>query len=263
MATYTEFGREVLLNTGMRSDVEVIPHGTNIHDFYEMDHKFARKRLNLDPDTWYVFNGNRNQPRKRYDILTKGYAEFLSMIPSDAKVSFFAHGGITNSGGWNVAALLEREMIDRGLDPKRPILSQYTNKPYPQNMVSKKMLNIIYNAMDVGINTCQGEGWGLVNTEHAVTGVPQIVPDHSSLGELFADGRGLIMPTSWWETERPYLIERGIIDPHDVAKALHYAYTHRKEMTKIGQKAQKYFLSKELSWDHASDLMLKWITDRV
>lgn len=260
-ATYTEFGRKVLLDTHLRGDIKVIPHGTNTKDFFEMDRGFARGRLNLDPDTYYIFNGNRNQPRKRYDLLVKGYAEFISWQPRDAKISFFCHGGMNNNNGWNVPAMLERELTKWRVPLDRPLLSQYTNKPYPHNMVSIQMLNIMYNAMDVGINTAQGEGWGLVNSEHAVTGVPQIVPDHASLGELFADKRGLLMPVSWYDTERPYLIERGILNPHDIAKALDWAYKNQDKMAEMGRKAQKYFTSPELSWEHVSQTMLEWIEE--
>ena len=34
----------------------------------------------------------------------------------------------------------------------------------------------MYNVGDIGINTCDGEGFGLCNFEQAGVGVPQIVP---------------------------------------------------------------------------------------
>jgi len=259
VATYTEFGKGVLEDAGIMQPIKVINHGTNTGDFFSMNQRYARKLLGIRPEPYLVFNGNRNQPRKRYDLMVKGFARFISNFPND-DIGLFAHGGLRNSGGWNVPALLERELQKHDIDiHNRNILYQYTDKPYPHNMVSKKVLNQIYNAMDVGINTCQGEGWGLVNSEHAVTGVPQIVPEHSSLGELFAHGRGYLMPVTYWDTERPYLIERGIVDPEDIADALSYMYENREEAQKMGVRAKEFFTSKELSWSYVAEEMRKWI----
>jgi len=41
------------------------------------------------------------------------------------------------------------------------------------------------HACDVGVNTCKGEGFGLVNFEHAACRVAQVVPNHTSCKELF------------------------------------------------------------------------------
>jgi len=260
VATYTQFGKTVLENAGLPHKVKVINHGTNMSDFFPMDKTEARRELGLRDDVFLVFNGNRNQSRKRYDIMVKGFSEFLKGKPKN-KVGLFAHGGLRPSNGWNVPALLEREMQQNNIDTEQKVLYQYTDKPYPQNMVTKKKLNIIYNAMDVGINTCMGEGWGLVNTEHAVTGVPQIVPNHSSLGELFAKERGFLIPVSYWETERPYLIERGIVSPKHVAKTLNNVYSDYDFALERGQKAREFFTRKELTWNYVANEMLEWIQE--
>ena len=70
------------------------------------------------------------------------------------------------------------------------------------------MLNIIYNAADVGVNTCKGEGHGLVNHEHAACGVAQVVPNHTSLKEIF-EGAGV-------------LIENAFIDDTVVSELVNY-----------------------------------------
>lgn len=258
VATYTEFGKSVLENAGVMQNVKVIPHGTNTNDFYPMNKSKARAELGLRDDVFMVFNGNRNQPRKRYDLMVKGFAKFLKGKPKN-QVGLFAHGGLRPSNGWNVPALLEREMQLNGVDTSQKVLYQFTDKPYPHNLVSKQTLNTIYNAMDVGINTCMGEGWGLVNSEHAVTGVPQIVPNHSSLAELFANERGFLIPVSYWETERPYLLERGIVSPTNVARVLNSVYENPKLAEERAQKARQYFVSNRLSWNTVAHTMKDWI----
>ncbi len=45
-------------------------------------------------------------------------------------------------------------------------------------------LNTIYNACDVGMNTSEKEGWGLIAFEHGATRSPQVVPNHGACTEL-------------------------------------------------------------------------------
>jgi glycosyltransferase involved in cell wall biosynthesis len=62
-------------------------------------------------------------------------------------------------------------------------------------VVGDERLNQIYNACDVGLNTCEAEGWGLVSFEHAATGAPQVVPAGSACAELWGDA-GTLVPTT-------------------------------------------------------------------
>ncbi len=41
-------------------------------------------------------------------------------------------------------------------------------------------INDIYNMCDIGVNTSEGEGYGLCQLEHLQTGAPQIVTDVGS-----------------------------------------------------------------------------------
>ena len=65
------------------------------------------------------------------------------------------------------------------------------------------MLNTIYNCADVGVNTCKGEGWGLVNFEHAACRVAQVVPGHTSCKEIF-EGYGRLIKCPHIDTETNY-----------------------------------------------------------
>jgi glycosyltransferase involved in cell wall biosynthesis len=59
--------------------------------------------------------------------------------------------------------------------------------------VSKERLNLIYNCADVGLNTSEGEGWGLVNWEHAATRTPQIVPYNASTPNVWEPGTAMFI----------------------------------------------------------------------
>jgi glycosyltransferase involved in cell wall biosynthesis len=118
--------------------------------------------------------------------------------------------------------------------------------------VSDEKLNIIYNATDVGINTSIGEGWGLVNWEHAATGKPQIVPNHSALTEIW-QGSAKLIPTIM-----PQMIERvntvGMVpDLRALISTLEWAYhdwryEDGKELKALGQKGYEHTQEERFTW---------------
>jgi glycosyltransferase involved in cell wall biosynthesis len=180
---YTEFGANETITAGAQKPITVIPHGVTSGQFYPKNKLECRKELGLKPDEFIVFNGNRNQFRKRIDITISAFAKFAINRP-DARL--YLHMGGKDQG-WDVMPLFAREMARQGLDPNNRIIMTAPT-PNPPN-VEVEFLNTIYNAVDVGVNTCKGEGWGLVNFEHAACRVAQVVPDHTSCKEIF-DGTG-------------------------------------------------------------------------
>jgi hypothetical protein len=71
---YTEFGAQETINAGFQKAVTVIPHGLTQNQFFPIDKKEARKKLGLNEDDFIVFNGNRNQFRKRIDITISAWS---------------------------------------------------------------------------------------------------------------------------------------------------------------------------------------------
>ena len=79
--SYTEFGAHEFIAGGINKPVAVIPHGVTRGQFYPMDKSEARKKLSLRDDIFIVFNGNRNQFRKRIDITIEAFAKFAKDKP--------------------------------------------------------------------------------------------------------------------------------------------------------------------------------------
>jgi hypothetical protein len=52
------------------------------------------------------------------------------------------------------------------------MLVDTASKPLPDSAI-----NELYNASDIGVNTSDGEGFGLCQIEHLYTGAPQLVTD--------------------------------------------------------------------------------------
>jgi D-inositol-3-phosphate glycosyltransferase len=90
----------------------------------------------------------------------------------------------------------------------------------------------LYNAADVGLNTCIGEGFGLCNMEHAALGRPQIVSKVGGLADIFADGGAILVEPRTWIRAATCLDEHsgdlGICDAVDYAAAMSL-YFHDRE----------------------------------
>lgn len=240
--SYTEFGAHEFVKGGIRNPIAVIPHGVTPGQFYPKDKAECRRALGLPEDLFIVFNGNRNQFRKRIDITIQGFAQFAVDKP-DARL--YLHMGMKDQG-WDVMGVFGREMSKVGLDPNGRIIMT-TQTEGPPN-VSVDMLNTIYNACDVGVNTCKGEGWGLVNFEHAACKVPQIVPDHTSCKEIF-DGYGELIRCDHVDVDVNYAREMPCPSADHLTEILNSMYHDSKRRKEVGEACYKRVTDSQFSWD--------------
>lgn len=256
LITYTQFGKEELQRMGYTKPIDVVGHGTDFSKFFPIDRAECRKELGVPEDVFIVFNGNRNQPRKRIDLTIKGFVKFAKDKP-DARL--WLNMGKKDMG-WDVVPLMKRVARDEGYDPTgKLILTSPNFSTY--NCLPVEQLNKVYNAVNVGVNTCHGEGWGLVNTEHAATGVAQVVPDHTSLQEIF-DGVRRIKVESW-ETDRNYGLERGQPSPDDLASILNYYYRNPEALQIAGEWCGSRIREKQFTWPYIQKTMLRIIEEEL
>jgi glycosyltransferase involved in cell wall biosynthesis len=218
--SFTEFGAYEFIKAGMRKPISVIPHGLDTACFYPMDKSEARKRLGLTDDTFIVFNGNRNQFRKRIDITISAFAKFAVGRPD---TRLYLHMGLKDQG-WDIMPLFAREMQKNGLDPNNRIIMS-ANTSNPPN-VEVDLLNAIYNAADVGVNTTKGGGWELVNFEHAACCVAQVVPNHTSTKEIF-EGYGKLIRCDHIDVDTNYGREMPCPSDEHLAELLTELYEDR------------------------------------
>jgi glycosyltransferase involved in cell wall biosynthesis len=80
MGTYTQFGLEEIRKAGCELPCDVISHGINHTNFFPLDKSECRKALGIEDNLFVVFNGNRNQPRKRIDLTIKAFIEFAPIL---------------------------------------------------------------------------------------------------------------------------------------------------------------------------------------
>jgi len=242
---YTEFGAKEVVAAGYQKPIAVIPHGITKGQFYPMDKTKARKRLGLSDDIFVVFNGNRNQFRKRIDITAEAFAKFAVDKPD---TQLYLHMGLKDQG-WDVMPLFARAMSRVGLDPNgRIILTSQTEGP-PN--VEVDFLNAIYNSADVGVNTCKGEGHGLVNHEHAACRVAQVVPDHTSTKEIF-EGYGKLIRCDHVDVDTNYAREMPCPSSNHLAEILTELYEDRELLDDVAQRCYERATSRYYDWDYVA-----------
>jgi D-inositol-3-phosphate glycosyltransferase len=257
---YTQFAlREVekavdLLRNGQPgfefAEIRVIPHGIDPKVFYpyanrklgqpiSAGRRLARERLFKESDfadAFIVLNANRNQPRKRIDITIKGFSLFARNKPPSVKL--YLHMGVEDCG-WNIVLMAKRH----GIEDRLILTADMPDLP----VVSNDVLNCIYNACDVGINTSIGEGWGLVSFEHAATGAGQIVPRHSACEELWRDSALMLEPCMTLTTERS-LTEVHFVTPEEVASSLNQLYEDPALLADISARSFATSTRLEYNW---------------
>ena len=232
-------------------DFDTIPHGVDTDVFkplfgaLEGDRSEAKKRLFPEGeeyhDSFVVFNGNRNQPRKRIDTTMKGFALFAKDKPANVKL--YLHMGTTDVG-WDIIEMATRLNIDNRLI----LTSQDKNLPSE----SPERQNMIYNACDVGINTATGEGWGLVSFEHAATGAAQLIPNHSACSELW-QGFAEMMEPSYSLTTPDIMTEAWFLTEETVASGIQALYDDPKLKRERDRQALEVATLPEYQWSRIGD----------
>lgn len=241
--TYTPFGRDVISKAVRGLDPIIIPHGIDTKYFYPINKSKRVIKQELYPnkpelydDSFIVLSANRNQPRKRLDIAMKAFALFAENKPANVKL--YMHCGIRDSH-IDIIRLAKRYNIDNRLIISGNVLGV--------QRVSIEKLNLIYNATDIGVNTSVGEGWSLTQIEHAVTGAPQVVPNHSALSNIYADCGLLVEPRTEIVLDR-IMTTGKIVFPEDVAVRFEELYQNKDLYKKLSEKSIAKFTSEEFSW---------------
>jgi hypothetical protein len=115
----------------------------------------------------------------------------------------------------------------------------------PQQLTDKDV-NVLYNCADIGLNTCDGEGFGLCNFEHGAIGIPQVIPQVGGFRDYFNLENSFIVKPKWsYYSDNSRDIVSGeaeICDIDDIIRMLEHAYENKDKLEKFGQKARKYIL---------------------
>lgn len=241
---WTEFALNEARLGGYEGPAVVIPLGVDTRVYYPMPSSEARQRRLGNPmkDKFIVGNVNRNQPRKRWDLTLRYFAEWLKQSRVD-NAYLFLHTAPTGDTATNV----------KWLAKYYGVLSRLAlMEPPTWYGLSENAMRDTYNCFDVQVSTTQGEGFGLTTFEGMACGVTQIVPNWSALGELCRDVAYLV-PCSSTAIGPPYVnVIGGVADEAAFIQALHHAYTDTEFRNARAVAGLQHV--KKFNWEHIGKL---------
>lgn len=243
---FTPYWKEVALKLGITKPIYMFPHGFDHNLYYPIPQNIARLYNNYDENDFMVLNLNRNQPRKRWDITMVAWANFIVKYynNNDFKRDIKLVIATNHETYWDLFDILENEI-------------KFTNVPWefakktlvtidnPQKL-SDREINILYNSCDIGLNTADGEGFGLCTFEGLALGKPQVASYVGGMREFInEDYSFIIKPTSYLYLDTKTAGIGGkaeLVSPQDCADVFWKYFTDSNLLEEHGKKARKHIL---------------------
>jgi len=275
VVTFTPYWRDVAKELGIKRPLYVFPHGFDPMLYFPIPRDLARAYCVLPSNAFVILNLNRNQPRKRWDHTIMAFVDVIARHlalkerttktnPSKVVRPIKLMVATQMDGFWNLWSILEHQLGMRGIpfDVGKDYISTLAK---PQQM-SDFEINVLYNACDVGLNTCEGEGFGLCQFEHAAVGNPQVAPNIGGFKEFLNNTNSTLVNTKW-----NYYIDKQrdgiggyaeVSDPKDIADAIWKYYQNPALVAKHGKKARADIL-RNYRWETMVDHFHRVLKDVV
>jgi glycosyltransferase involved in cell wall biosynthesis len=254
--TFSPFWKKCLKDQGITRPLDIFLHGFDPSTYFPVPKELVRKQLGLPNDAFLILNLNRNQPRKRYDLLIMAFVELIVKYPTKP-IMLMCICDKGDKGGWWLFEIFQRELKLRNVP-----VEQFGNRLMvaAQDMVYKdEDVNMFYNLADVGISTAEGEGWGLCQFEQMGVGVPQVVPDIGGFKEFCtSENTMLVKPKYRYYLPTVYSPVGGeamACDPHDICLAIEEYLMDSEKRISHGKKAREAVLS--YTWEKATARLVK------
>jgi glycosyltransferase involved in cell wall biosynthesis len=260
---FTPYWKKCLKDQGITRPLDVLGHGFDPKTYFTVPRELARKSLKLPDDAFIIMSLNRNQPRKRQDIMIMAFVELIVKYPTKPIVLLcICDKG--EKGGWWLFEIFVRELRLRGVP-----IEQFGNRLMisSNDMAFKdEDINILYNIADVGLSTAEGEGWGLCTFEQMGVGIPQVVPDVGGYKEYCNQDNSVIVKPKWRyylpSVYSPVGGEARVCDPHDICLALEEYVNDSEKKLRHGARAKETVLG--YTWERATrDLMKRLEEERL
>jgi glycosyltransferase involved in cell wall biosynthesis len=254
--TFSNFWKKCMKEQGITRPLDVILHGFDNKQFFPLPRELVRKQVGIPNDAFVLLNLNRNQPRKRYDLLIMAFVELIVKYPTKP-IFLMCVCDKGDKGGWWLFEIYQRELKLRNVP-----IEQFGARLMvsAQDMVFKdEDVNMFYNLADVGISTADGEGWGLCQFEQMGVGVPQVVPDIGGFKEFCSpDNTMMVKPKYKYYLPSVYSPVGGeawACDPHDVCLAIEEYLMDSEKRANHGKKAKESIQG--YTWDRALSKLVK------
>jgi glycosyltransferase involved in cell wall biosynthesis len=247
LATFTEYGKtQVLrLNPKVQKKLHVIPHGNNMEHFNVTPKDealaFRKEYFGKNAEKFIVTNINRNQSRKDIPTTIFGFLEYWEEYNKNSFLYLHMHPN--DPMGWNLRTILSQTPLIEDRD------FMFNKELEHQKGASVETINKIYNASDAYLSTATGGGWELPVTEAMACKLPCVIPNHTSLGELGANGkRAYMLNTLYPISAMVDNIIRFQSDLYEIAETLELVKKQRDSQSK------EYLEKINLAYDFVSKL---------
>ena len=177
---FTQYWADIYSKYSSFSDIRVLENAVDTSLFSKIPEgvrSSVRSSMGLPSNAVLMINVNRNSHRKRHDLALMGFTELITRDASKPYYYMIVTGLNAQQGAYHdLHRIFTMELQRRGVDPadyaKRLMLVDTASKALPDSAI-----NELYNVADIGVNTSDGEGFGLCQIEHLYTGAPQLVTD--------------------------------------------------------------------------------------
>jgi len=183
-----------------------------------------RKNVGLPPEAIVFLNANRNSQRKRQDLTIMGFVELLKRHQDKPLWLLMVTAVDPQKGAhYDIQRIFHDQLTRAGLDPNVYAKRMAIVDTAPPNTLNDEGINQIYNMCDIGLNTSDGEGFGLCQLEHLYTGAPQIVTDVGSYRSFLPTSVATYIrpgPLVYSAAAMPLGLSAPSFNPADVADAM-------------------------------------------
>ena len=250
--TYTEYGP----NIPMPKIIEHAVDSTIFSNLPLTQRAGLRKNVGLPTEAIVFLNANRNSQRKRQDLTIMGFVELLRRHQDKPLWLLMVTGVDPQKGAYyDIQRIFADQLTRAGLDPNVYGKRMAIVDTAPPNVLNDDGINQIYNMCDIGINTSDGEGFGLCQLEHLYTGAPQIVTDVGAYRSFLPANTTTFVrpgPLVYQAAGMPLGLSAPSFNPDDVATAM--------ETTVNKYQTMRAAIS-EVKFKTWSDVCAPWLAD--
>jgi glycosyltransferase involved in cell wall biosynthesis len=219
---FTKEWREVLKRQGVTRPIDVLTHGFD-RDLFPADLNRAtiRKAMGIPEEVFLFLNLNRNQPRKRHDLMIMAFVNLLVRHPSKL-IFLMCVCDKGDKGGFPLFEIYRRELVLRGVNPEA--FSNRLLVSSREMTLSDAEIGQFYTIADVGLSTADGEGFGLCAFEQMGFGIPQVLTNVVGHREYCKPDNSQLVDTAL-RTYMPVCLsgqggDPRLVDPHQFSLAM-------------------------------------------
>ena len=187
--------------------------GYNLKKYTKAD---ACKKLQMSENFTYILNLSKNNcSRKRFDIFIKSVVLFWKKHKPE-NIKFIIATEL--EGKFNLVEIFNYECKKQNIEIGFMDVFVVVKNPH---LIDEDITSMLYSISSIGINTNDGEGWGLWNLNHITHGAPQIVPNFSCFRKFCTEDNSKLIDTAWsYYNDNAEGGEANVMNPVDVADAL-------------------------------------------